>query len=919
MPKRRKKRRGKRREPQQQLPRPRRRGEQPARTDAVLPTTVQAEQAVASASLDDNDTGKAADRTIIGTVLEVEREFIWIETEGTRAKLYASELMLDIGEVPADRYAPGDHFEAFVFQMEPHPESGAPQFSIRRAAPYLDALNRFKIGSIVANATVVNTYNVGIELDVDGMRGNAFFWEIPLAHDESSRDRYQPGETIDDLFVWRVDRNARHLDLSVRRNAPGYVEELNAYSVGDVVAAAVADFWSNGGLWFNVGGVLGAMLPWELSLAGDEPTQDHYAVGHAVDNLFVWQVDHNARDLALSVRRNAPGYSKALSAHSVGDAVSATVIDFQDNGGLWLDVGGLIGSVPPWDLPLADDESPQDHYAVGATVDNLLVWQVNYDSRDLFLSVRRGMTGYVEALADISVSDPLDGIVTEVYEEGLWLDVASVVGWIPVREMQLDEGQSPPTRYSAGESIRARVWQIDQTSRTIILSVRRLGPDFPEEPIKIGAPIDAVVRGATRHDIRSPIRVLAANTEVWIHAHALALTVRASPQFKDGEVIRPIVIEVDGAGRPTRLSLRRALDGWATAVERLLAPGFLVPNARIVPHDAIAEIELRDASAAVDLGPILGLISQEEQSLEDGEVLMKQSANLEYGVVVESVDREHGTASVSHDRFEARWREVAEQLELKQGGEVEGELRDFDRETALFDLGLGLLAQMPARELPDSEPPGKAEIDRIGERFSLRITSVDHGKQIVHVEPRNQRIEALVSESESETLEFKEVLKGDPSADDAKEMTRQAMRTINAFLNAEGGRLIIGVHDKTREVAGLEGDPGLDANTIEKKIDQATQILESNLANLEPLDLLRDDLSGLVAWESPSVRGRTLLVITCKRGPDAGVNLKIKGKPEFWVRDGSSKKQLRTQNEIRAHLRTRQQRAANAGDAASDD
>ena len=912
MAKRRKKRRGKRREPQQQLPRPNRGDEPPLRPDAVLPTTVQGGQAVASPSLGENHTGGSVDRTIIGTVLEVEREFIWIETEGARAKLYASELMLDIGEVPADRYAPGDRFEAFVFQMEPHPESGAPQFSIRRVAPYLDALNRFKVGSIVANATVVNTYDAGIELDVGGVRGNAFFWEIPLAHDESSRDRYQPGETIDDLFVWRVDRDARHLDLSVRRNAPSYIEALNAYSVGDVVSAAVTDFWSNGGLWFNVGGVLGAMLPWELSLAGDEPAQDHYAVGYVVDNLFVWQVDRDARDLALSVRRNEPGYIKALNAHSVGDAVSAIVIDFQDSGGLWLDVGGLIGSVPPWDLLLADDESPQDHYAVGATVDNLLVWQVNHGSRDIFLSVRRGMAGYVEALADISVSDPLDGIVTEVYEEGLWLDVASVVGWIPAREMQLDEGQSLPTRYSAGESVRARVWQIDQKSRTIILSVRRLGPDFPEEPIKIGAPIDAVVRGSTRHDIRSPIRVLVANTEVWIHAHALALTVRAPSQFKDGEVIRPIVIELDENGLPTRLSLRRALGGWATAVERLSASDFLVPNARIVPHDAIAETELRDASAAVDLGPILGLISQEEQSLEDGEVLMKQSANLEYGVVVESVDRERGTASVSHDRFEARWREVAEQLELKQGGEFEGELRDFDRETALFDLGSGLLAQMPAREIPDSEPPGKAEIDRIGERFSLRIASVDHGKQIVYVEPRNQWVETLISEPESETLEFKEVLKGDPGADDAKEMTRQAIRTINAFLNAEGGRLIIGVHDKTREIVGLEGDPGLVADTIDKKIDIAVQILEANLEKLEPLNLL-DDLSGLVEYELPVIGGKTLLVVTCQRGPDAGAVVNIgKGKQEFWVRDGSKKVEKKTVEERRAHLLLRAQRSAEA-------
>ena len=922
MANRRKKRRGKRREPQQQLPRPSRGREQPLRPDAVLPTAAQAERAVASPALDDSHTGGSADRTIVGTILEVEREFIWIETEGARAKLYASELMLDIGEVPADRYAPGDHFEAFVFQMGPDPESGAPQFSIRRAAPYLDALNHFEVGSVVESAIVVNTYNVGIELDVGGMRGNAFFWEIPLAHDESSRDRYQPGETIDDLFVWRVDRNARHLDLSVRRNAPSYVEALNAYSVGDVVSAAVADFWSNGGLWFNVGGVLGAMLPWELSLSGDEPSQEHYAVGYAVDDLFVWQVDRDARDLALSVRRNAPGYIKALNAHSVGDVVSAIVIDFQDNGGLWLDVGGLIGSVPPWDLLLADDESPQDHYTVGATVDNLLVWQVNHGSRDIFLSIRRGMAGYVEALADISVSDPLDGIVTEVYEEGLWLDVASVVGWIPAREMQLDEGQSRPTRYSAGESVRARVWQIDQTSRTIILSVRRLGPDFPEEQIEIGAPIDAVIRGSTGHGLRSPIRVLAANSEVWIPPHALALTVGALSQFKDGEVIRPIVTEVDGAGRPTRLSLRRALDGWDTAVERLSALDFLIPNARIVPYDAVTEAELRDGAAAVDLGPILGLISQEETDAAAGKMLMKQSANLEYGVVVESVDRERGTASVSHDRFEARWREVAEQLELKQGGEFEGELRDFDRVTALFDLGSGLLAQMPARELPDSEPPGKAEIDRIGDRFSLRITSVDHDKQIVHVEPRNQWLEALIDEPESETLEFKEVLRGSDK-NERRGMTHEAMRTITGFLNTSGGNLVIGIDDNGK-VVGLEIDDGLTGTTMVKKIDSANKTLQDNMKNVMPLNPpnVHGDLRDLVTWATPLVRGRTLLVVTCQRGPDDGVWLLGRRQPEFWIRQGQETTQLDVQkdkNAISAHLRDRRQRNAASDKANSDD
>ena len=296
---------------------------------------------------------------------------------------------------------------------------------------------------------------------------------------------------------------------------------------------------------------------------------------------------------------------------------------------------------------------------------------------------------------------------------------------------------------------------------------------------------------------------------------------------------------------------------------------------------------------------------------------MNYNSNELYRVVIESVNRERGTAIVSHDRFEERWRELAAGFEV--GGEVEGELRDFDGETALLDLGSGLLAQVPARELPDSDPQGKVVFDRIGERFPLRITVIDRDSQAIYVEPLDQWVESLIGEPESEILEFKEVLRGEPGADNAKEMTRQAMRTISAFLNTEGGRLIIGVHDGTREVTGLEGDPGLDADTIEKKIDQATQMLEANLANLEPRDLLNDDLDGLVTWDTPSVRGGTLLVITCKRGPDAGVNLMVKGKPEFWVREGSSKKQLRTQREIRDHLRTRQQRAAAADDATTDD
>ncbi len=839
---------------------------------------------------------------------------LWLDVDGVVGGVGPQELNLGDGESARERYTVGETIKnLFVCEVDDD-DARDLALSVKRNAPgYLGALQRRTVGEIASGA--ITQVDDGLWLDVDGLVGSVAPDDLALGDGESAWDRYAVGQTIDGLFVWQIDHDDRALRLSVKRNVPGYLEALQRHAVEKVVSATVTAFWSNGrGLWLDVDGVVGGVGPQELNLGDGESARERYTVGETIKNLFVCEVDDDdARDLALSVKRNAPGYLGALQRRTVGEIASGAITQVDD--GLWLDVDGLVGSVVPDELALGDGESARERYAVGETIDGLFVWQIDYDDRALRLSVKRNVPGYLEALDAIARGDELDGIVVWSSEGGVWLDTAGVVGWIPTRELALDDGESPQTRYTVGDRITARVWQIDHEARDIILSVRLLTADFAEGPIAPGAEISVTIRGTMPRGVRLPVRVLAADSSVSIPPHALSLSTGVPRSFSDGEEIRAVVVELDDEGRPTRLSHRRALDGWDLEVGRL-SSGTLVPNAQVMPLAALSDTELRMGAAAVDLGPITGFISEGELDHDSGLALMTYSGNETYGVVIESVER-GGRAVVSHDRFEERWRELAAGFQENEG--VEGELRDFDGETALLDLGSGLLAQMPARELPDLDPPGKAGFDRIGERFPLRITAIDRDSQAIYVEHRDQWVESLIGEPESETLEFKEVLKGDPDADDAKEMTRQAMRTINAFLNTEGGRLIIGVHDRTREVTGLEGDPGLDAETIEKKIDQATQMLEANLANLEPRDLLNDDLDGLVTWDTPSVRGGTLLVITCKRGPDAGVNYVVKGKPEFWVREGSSKKQLGTPREIRDHLRTRQQRAAAAGDAASDD
>lgn len=1022
-------------------------------------------------------SGPGSEGTVVGTVVEVEREFIWLDVGGERAVLYASELMLGIGERPADQYAVGDRFEASVFQREPDPETGAPNFSIRRASPYPERLATLDLRTEV-QATVVNMYDVGVELDIGGVRGNIFvqglplsvgesthqhyqpggqitahihrinvedrelvlsvrqyapgymealqpravgdvvsatitgfqasggLWldvdgvvggiapdELVLADGESAQDRYAGGEIVDGLLVWQVDHEDRVLRLSVKRNAPGYVEALqrravgdvlsatvtafqpngglwldvdglvggiplselaladgesaqdryavgemindlfvcrvahefralvlsdkrNAsgyvealqrHAVGDVVSGIVTDFSSNGSFWLNVNGLVGSVAPWDLVLNDGNSTRERYAVGETIDGLFVWRVNYENRSLALSTKRNTPRYLEKLRENAIGDVVSATVTAFQPNGGLWLDVGGLVGSVAPDEIDLDNGESAQDRYTVGETIDSLFVWQIDLEDRSLDLSAKRNAPGYLEALDAIARGDEIDSIIAKVNESGVWLDIAGVVGWIPARELLLDDGKSPQTRYTAGDPITARVWLIDHEARDISLSVRRLAADFAEGPIEQGAEISVTVRGTTPRDVRMPIRVLTmySVSGVEIPPHALSLSTGIPPRFEDGQAIRTVVVELDGRGRPTRLSHRRALDGWEDEVGRL-SHNTLVPNARPVPPKALSDTELRTGTVAVDLGPITGFVPEEELDHEAGQNVA--TYNETYPVVIESVDRERGIAIVSHDRFEERWQELATGFEV--GGEVAGELRDFDGETALLDVGSGLLAQMPTRELPDSDPPGKAVFDRIGERFSLRITAIDRDSQTIHVEPRDRWVEALLDATESETIEFKAVLRGSGGNSKRRDMTHEAMRTITGFLNTSGGNLVIGVDDD-RKVVGLESDNGLAGETVSKKIDSAIQTLEDNIKNVQPLNAFDDrvDLRDLVTWTTPLVRGQTLLVVKCQRGPDGGVWLVGKGQPQFWIRQGQETVQRQGRDAILAHLRDRGQRS----------
>jgi type I restriction enzyme, R subunit len=130
---------------------------------------------------------------------------------------------------------------------------------------------------------------------------------------------------------------------------------------------------------------------------------------------------------------------------------------------------------------------------------------------------------------------------------------------------------------------------------------------------------------------------------------------------------------------------------------------------------------------------------------------------------------------------------------------------------------------------------------------------------------------------------------------DDKGVTHAVLKTVAAFLNTEGGDLLIGVADDGA-IVGIEHDQ---LETDDKFMRHLTQVVRNGLG---------DRAGTCIDPAVQIVQDRTVCVVSCQRSPEP-VFLKWKGieaSPEgdFYVRSGPGSVRL-TADSAREYIRTR--------------
>ncbi len=161
----------------------------------------------------------------------------------------------------------------------------------------------------------------------------------------------------------------------------------------------------------------------------------------------------------------------------------------------------------------------------------------------------------------------------------------------------------------------------------------------------------------------------------------------------------------------------------------------------------------------------------------------------------------------------------------------------------------------------------------------------------------HRNAEELIKRGESKTLAFKSTLRWNlkENRQDDKGVTHAVLKTIAAFLNTEGGDLLIGVADDGA-IVGIERDQ---LESDDKFMRHLAQVVRNGLG---------DRAGTCIDPKAQIVQGKTVCVVSCQRSPEP-VFLKWKGVEaaldgDFFVRSGPGTIKLPS-NSAQEYIRTR--------------
>jgi len=303
-------------------------------------------------------------------------------------------------------------------------------------------------------------------------------------------------------------------------------------------------------------------------IADADESFKHLKVGDTILAKVV-QSENQQGYVVLSLRKAEKDkkWKGAEDALATGSVLEATIIEY-NKGGLLCDCAGLRGFIPLSHLDrshFANDiakfaagseaELKESLKALAGKVIKVKVIELDPLKNRFVLSEKDAMSTYSDEsrekrLQEIAAGTTLEGIVTGIMPFGVFIDLDGVEGLVHISEIAWEKVNNPSSYFSVGQTVKVMVLGIDEQSKKLALSVKRLTPN-PWETVEKSYPVGTKVKG-----IVSKVVPFGAFVTIEKGLDGLIHISEAAGPLKEGEEVEAIVIQVDGTNQKLALSTR---------------------------------------------------------------------------------------------------------------------------------------------------------------------------------------------------------------------------------------------------------------------------------------------------------------------------------------------------------------------------
>lgn len=358
--------------------------------------------------------------------------------------------------------------------------------------------------------------------------------------------------------------NSNSLMDELLKNSPLTVSQLKA---GDLVDGMVVEI-SKDQILVDIGSKSEGIVPKE-EFSEDSSFEKALSVGDKITCLVLISEEKTGyATLSLKKAEKEKTWRDLENAFRDTSVIEATVLEY-NKGGLLVDINGLRGFIPLSHLNRSHFTEEISDFNGGSETElknalkvlsgkklTVKVIELDKAKNRLVLSEKDASSEYSEEekqkkLQSVKSGDILEGIVTGIMQFGIFVDLDGLEGLVHISEIAWEKVSNPGDYFTVGSPIKVLVLGIDENTKKLALSVKRLSSnpwEGVEERYKVGQTVNGKVSKVVPFGV---FVTLEQGLEGLIHISEL------EEKLNVGDDVTAVVTNIDGANQKLALSTKQ--------------------------------------------------------------------------------------------------------------------------------------------------------------------------------------------------------------------------------------------------------------------------------------------------------------------------------------------------------------------------